>query len=94
MGNYLPIIFGGLFGGILRGILGIAKNLITKKDEEINYGYLFLSLIISATIGIIAASLWPEGDFRIALLAGYAGSDFLEGLFKLKFSDQFLKKDE
>lgn len=92
MGNYLPIIFGGLFGGLLRGILGIAKSLITKKEETINYGYFFLSLAVSMTVGAIAASLWPEGDFRIALLAGYAGADFLEGLFKLKFSEQFLKK--
>lgn len=94
MNQYLPIILGGLFGGVLRGILGIGKTLLTKKDEEINYGYFFLTLVVSATIGIIAASLWPEGDFRIALLAGYAGSDFLEGLFKLKFSEQFLKKAE
>lgn len=94
MGIYLPIVFGGLFGGLLRGLMGIAKNLITKKDESINYGHFFLSLAVSMTIGIIAASLWPEGDFRIALLAGYAGSDFLEGLFKLKFSEQFVKRAE
>jgi len=91
MEKYLPIILGGLFGGLLRGILGIAKSLITKKEEDINYGYFFLSLAVSAVVGVIAASLWPEGDFRIALLAGYAGSDFLEGLFKLKFQEQFAK---
>ena len=91
MGKYLSIILAGLFGGALRGVLGIAKSLITKKDEDINYGYFFLTLVISAVIGVIAASFWPEGDFRIALLAGYAGSDFLEGLFKLKFQEQFAK---
>lgn len=92
MGRYLPIILGGVFGGLLRGIIGLAKSLLTKKDETINYGYFFLSLAVSMTIGVIAASLWPEGDFRIALLAGYAGSDFLEGLFKLKFAEKFEKK--
>lgn len=92
MGRYLAIILGGLVGGLLRGVLGISKDLITKKEETINYGYFFLSLAVSVTIGIIAASLWPEGDFRIALLAGYAGSDFLEGLFKLKFTEKFAKK--
>jgi len=91
MEKYLPIILGGLFGGLLRGILGIAKSLITKKEEDINYGYFFLSLAVSAVVGVIAASFWPEGDFRIALLAGYAGADFLEGLFKLKFQEQFAK---
>lgn len=94
MGKYLPMILGGVFGGLLRGLLGISKGLITKNEEKINYGYFFLSLAVSMVIGIIAASLWPEGDFRLALLAGYAGSDFLEGLFKLKFSEQFGKKIE
>lgn len=91
MEKYLPIILGGLLGGLLRGLLGISKDLITKKEEAINYGYFFLSLAVSATIGVIAASFWPEGGFRIALLAGYAGSDFLESLFKLKFQEGFKK---
>jgi len=39
-------------------------------------------------IGVIAAS-YMEGDFRVALLAGYAGSDLLEGLFKIKFKEKF-----
>jgi len=94
MANILPVILGGLFGGLLRGLLGIAKSLITKKEEAINYGYFFLSLAISMVVGVIAASLWPEGDFRIALLAGYAGSDFLEGLFKLKFKQKFAAINE
>ncbi|MEA3355115.1 MAG: hypothetical protein U9Q63_01355 [Patescibacteria group bacterium] len=37
---------------------------------------------------------WPNlswGDFRVALLAGYVGSDLLEGLFKLKFKEKFEK---
>jgi len=29
------------------------------------------------------------GGFEVALLAGYAGSDLLEGLFKLKFKEKF-----
>lgn len=91
MGNIAPVILGGLFGGLLRGLLGVAKSLITKKEESINYGYFFLSLTVSMVVGVIAASLWPEGDFRIALLAGYAGSDFLEGLYKLKFKQKFMK---
>lgn len=91
MEKYFSILLGGLIGGLLRGILGISKDLITKKEDSINYGYFFLSLTVSVAIGIIAASFWPEGDFRIALLAGYAGSDFLEGLFKLKFQEGFKK---
>lgn len=91
MARVMSIVLGGLFGGLLRGLLGIAKTLITKKDEQINYGYFFVSLTVSMAVGVIAASFWPEGDFRIALLAGYAGSDFLEGLFKLKFKQKFVE---
>ena len=35
--------------------------------------------------GIIA-----DGDWRISLLAGYAGTDFLENLYRLRFA-QFFK---
>jgi fluoride ion exporter CrcB/FEX len=89
MGNLLPVVLGGLFGGLLRGLMGVAKTLITKKEATIDYGYFFLSLVVSMTVGVIAASLWPEGDLRVALLAGYAGSDFLESLYKLKFQQRF-----
>ena len=91
METILPVLLGGLFGGLLRGLLGVAKSLITKKPESINYPYFFLSLAVSMIVGVIAASLWPEGDFRIAFLAGYAGADFLEGLFKLKFKQKFVE---
>ncbi|MBU1499292.1 hypothetical protein KKE48_00280 [Patescibacteria group bacterium] len=33
------IILGGIIGGALRGIMGIAKSLILKKEEQINYGW-------------------------------------------------------
>ena len=91
MSSFLSIVLGGLFGGLLRGLLGVTKSLITKKEASINYPYFFLSLIISMVVGLIAASLWPEADFRLAILAGYAGADFLEGLYKLKFEQKFTK---
>ena len=84
------IILGGLVGGSLRGLMGIAKTLILKKDEDINYGWFFVSVCIAIVIGIIAASLMG-GGFEIALLSGYAGSDLLESLVKLKFKEKFEK---
>lgn len=37
-------------------------------------------------IGVIAAS-FMGGGFEIALLSGYAGTDILESLVKLKFKE-------
>ena len=82
------IILGGLIGGALRGVMGIAKTLILKKDEQINYGWFFVSVCIAVAIGIIAAS-FMGGGFEVALLSGYAGSDLLESLVKLKFKEKF-----
>ena len=87
----LGIILGGLVGGSLRGVLGIAKSLVTKKEDKINYGWLFVTIAVAVAIGVIAAFLM-KGDFRISLLAGYAGSDLLEGLFRLKFAEKFKGK--
>jgi len=84
----INILLGGLFGGILRGLLGISKTLVTKKEESINYPWFFLNITVAAVIGLLAATMMG-GDFRVALLAGYAGSDLLEGLFKLKFKEKF-----
>lgn len=82
------IILGGLIGGALRGIIGISKSLILKKEEQINYGWFFVSVAVAMAIGIIAVS-FMGGGFEIALLSGYAGSDLLESLVKLKFKEKF-----
>jgi len=82
------IIFGGFIGGALRGVMGIAKTLVTKQEDKINYGWLITMILVSMAIGVIAAS-FMGGGFEVALLAGYAGSDLLEGLFKLKFKEKF-----
>lgn len=84
------IILGGLLGGALRGIVGIAKSLILKKEEQINYGWFFVSVSIAMCVGVIAAS-FMGGGFEIALLSGYAGTDILESLVKLKFKEKFEK---
>lgn len=84
------IVLGGIVGGGLRGITGIAKSLITKKDEQINIKYVLLSIVVSAIVGVIASLMMPV-DFKFAILAGYAGSDFLETLYKMKLKNKNVK---
>lgn len=84
---FLILLFGAL-GGVLRGILGIAKSAVFKKDVKINWTWLIVSVIIAAILGMITASFFLD-DTRLALIGGYTGSDFLEGLMKIVLKDKF-----
>ena len=49
------------------------------------------NVLLMLAIGVIAAS-FMGGEFEVALLSGYAGSDLLESLVKLKFKEKFDQK--
>lgn len=83
----------GASGGILRGVLGIAKSLVNVKYSKVNWGWFFTSVGVSVVVGIISASFFGD-DLRLALLAGYAGADFIDGLMKIKLKDKFDSKDD
>jgi hypothetical protein len=79
----LAIVMGTL-GGLIRSLLGILKYLEAGNGErKIRFGYLAISLFVAAATGALAGALC-EGDWRLAAVAGYAGSDFLDNLYKLK----------
>jgi len=75
MSKIVFILLAGAIGGALRGVLGIAKSLVTKKDVSINWTWFFVSVFIAAILGMITASFFLN-DARLALIGGYAGSDF------------------
>lgn len=90
------VMLGGLFGGVLRGTAGIAKDLATAKKMVINWGWFLISLVVSAIVGMFAGfaiqmtlTLGPGENFLFAILAGYAGADFIETLYKMKLKSQF-----
>lgn len=90
--NYLLVGLTGAGGGVLRGIVGVTKSAVLKgKDFKVNWLWFFVSVGVSAIVGIIAASFFGD-DLRLALLAGYAGADFIEGLMKIKLKDRFEEK--
>ncbi len=79
----------GLIGGIVRGLVGIAKYLEKNRaNGRLNAKYFLISIGIAALVGGVAGSL-VSGDWRLAVIAGYAGTDFLEGLYKIKMKQGF-----
>jgi len=74
----------GVLGGLVRGLVGIAKYFEKNKaNQRFHVGFLALSMGIAALVGGVAGSL-AGGDWRFAIIAGYAGTDFIEGLYKIR----------
>ncbi len=83
-----PVIFGAL-GGFVRALVGIAKYFEkNKKDQKFRLGYVLYTIFIAALVGGIAG-IFANGDWKLALIVGYAGTDFLEGLYKIKRAQGF-----
>lgn len=76
---------GGL-GGLVRAIVGITKSQTFNPD---NFKFQWKSFLITIVVSVIVgqmSGLILNADWRMSLLAGYAGSDFLESLYKIKFA--------
>ncbi len=78
--SLLGIVF-GFAGGSLRAVVGLVKQLKLKKTE-FKIGYILFSLFVSIITGSIAGAL-TGGTWIISFLAGYTGSDLIEGLGKM-----------
>lgn len=83
-------IISGLIGGLIRGLVGIVKNqAVTPEKFTFQWRYFATTMFVSAVVGVMSGII-ANNDWRISLLAGYAGTDFLENLYKLRFA-QFFK---
>ena len=74
----LPAILGGV-GGLTRGFIGLLKALSLRK--RILWGSYVITVIIAMIIGIFTGIIF-NFDYRLSLLAGYAGTDVIEGIYK------------
>jgi fluoride ion exporter CrcB/FEX len=74
----LPALLGGV-GGLTRGFIGLLKALSLRR--RILWGYYLITVIIAVVIGIFIGLVF-NFDYRLSLLAGYAGTDILEGIYK------------
>ena len=77
-----PIFLAGMLGGIgglARGLVGLLKALSLRR--KILWGYYAITVVIALIIGIFIGIIF-DFDYRLSLLAGYAGTDILEGIYK------------
>ena len=74
----LPALLGGV-GGLTRGFIGLLKALALRR--RILWFYWIITVIIAVIIGIFTGLIF-NFDYRLSLLAGYAGTDILEGVYK------------
>jgi len=75
---FLPALLGGV-GGLTRGFIGLLKALSLRR--KILWSYYAITVIVALVIGIFTGIIF-NFDYRLALLAGYAGTDILEGIYK------------
>ena len=85
----MQFLAGGM-GGLVRAVVGITKAKEFNPDQfKFQWKYFLITIIVSIIVGQMSG-LILNADWRMSLLAGYAGSDFLESLYKLRFA-QFFK---
>lgn len=78
-----PLVIGAVLGGaggLLRAIVGLGKSIAAKR--RIRWPYFFITVILAVLIGLILGVLTSVSR-PIAFLAGYGGTDVLEGLGKV-----------
>ncbi len=77
-----PIFLAGLLGGIgglTRGVVGLLKALSLRR--RILWAYYVITVTVAVIIGVFIGIIF-NFDYRLSLLAGYAGTDILEGIYK------------
>ena len=80
---------GGL-GGLVRALVGITKSqTFDPNNFQFQWKSFLITIVVSVIVGQMAGLIF-NADWRMSLLAGYAGSDFIESLYKIKFA-QFFK---
>ena len=81
MNKFEVYIVAGFVGGIARGLSSYLKKQRAGTSGRFNYSYFFTTVFFSGILGGIVGAL-AESSWKTSFLAGYAGIDFLENLYK------------
>ena len=85
----LSALLGGV-GGLTRGLVGLMKAMSLRR--KILWGYYAITCVIAVVLGVFTGIIFSF-DYRLSLLAGYAGTDILEGIYKsFAVSKVYVKK--
>lgn len=90
----LPLLIAGAVGGMVRGIVGYLKHQYAYKNVKFEPGYFALNTTLSALVGVLVS--WAVTSYDLsalglgltdakppfAFIAGYAGGDLLENVYK------------
>ena len=88
-GIVLAGLLGGI-GGLTRGVVGLLKALSLRR--RILWPYYAITVAVAVIIGVFVGIIF-DFDPRLSLLAGYAGTDILEGIYKsFKVQKVYVKK--
>jgi hypothetical protein len=92
---FISIIIAGFGGGTVRGLVGFLKkdSSYSYKKPSFNLPYFLMMAFISGIVGLLAAVAIKESALTIsgvqfvspalAFIIGYAGGDFLDGIYKV-----------
>jgi fluoride ion exporter CrcB/FEX len=78
MNILIPAGLGGI-GGLTRGFIGLLKAISLRR--KILWGYYCVTVLVAVVIGCFTGIIFSF-DYKISLLAGYAGTDVIEGIYK------------
>jgi uncharacterized membrane protein YeaQ/YmgE (transglycosylase-associated protein family) len=89
MEKFLIYLFAGFLGGIIRGLVGFVKNKTIEKANHFKQTYFLATIAISGIVGA-AVGILADTEWQVSFLAGYAGTDFIESLYKIKVGQRIL----
>ena len=97
--TFLPVLIGGFGGGAVRGLVGYLKHQYSYKNVGFDWKYFTMMMFLSGIVGLLTAIAIEQSFISfegisyvspaIAFIIGYAGGDFLDGIYKI-----LLKKAE
>ena len=92
--DYEALLMAGFGGGAVRGLVGFVKHQFAFKNGSFELGYFLAMMFVSGVVGLLTTAAISELGLTffglgvtpaIAFIAGYAGGDFLENLYKILF---------